>query len=670
VQGKTPTDHLEYSAWRDATAKVFSQFDVECKHKTHSGRHSGAMEAQRLGILEEEIKQGGRWTTGNSKLQTYYLVQYPIKFALGIAGHKDIPFRLRRDEVVPEKELQQSIFEWIEDLLGPKEAASGRRWRELCNKEMDGHDPNNKHHLTKVTPSQEEVRTVEEAASAAASAHVRSSSRTLEMRYFCAMLIRFRRIIIQDAAAWIIVEPDRHFPMFDGPFFQTEGFKMFLDKMRTHLATDPSLHVMPALHPTVGKQFEMLSQHMAHVVAPLSTSFDAITQQQRQQEQIQQDMAAAINNLANSIALQQQQQQQQQRQQQQQQQQQHCFQPPQPPLHHQQQLQQTQPLYYHPQMLGPQGLMYSQGPVFAQGQGQGVFFVQGQGQGPVFAQGLGPVFIQGQGRGPVFIQGQGQPLLFGQGFDTHGSGNGFPPNFPSVVPSSVSSGASGASRVRDDLSFGQGQGITSRGPVVSMAGLACSSGAEQRTISSSRTEASGSAATVTPPSISQDLDPVQASIPQQQPRQRFVPTPRPTPSFSFAGYSLESGSSSQNLALGQDSPHSVTGISPSGTIFSVTLGRQKAKAIYDEVVYYKTVFLRTKGRKPLDGASNKRMSSKGKIVAYLDKERDRLMEEQGLSQDVAHGEACLNLDETARTAGWKTFNEWYKFCNEAMGGHQ
>jgi integrase len=109
---------MVYTTARDATLSLFNSQHVSCTNSTHSGRHSGAKEAVRLKVAEEDIRTGGRWVHGTGKMHQVYLDKQPITFALAMAGFSVKPFHLRRNEVAPSLELQRLIFPFIEEATG------------------------------------------------------------------------------------------------------------------------------------------------------------------------------------------------------------------------------------------------------------------------------------------------------------------------------------------------------------------------------------------------------------------------------------------------------------------------------------------------------------------------------------------------------------------------
>ncbi|KAF9121787.1 hypothetical protein BG015_005733 [Linnemannia schmuckeri] len=129
-----------------------TQEHVSCTNITHSGRHSGAKEAVRLKVAEEDIRTGGRWVHGTGKMHQVYLDKQPITFALAMAGFSAKPFHLRRNEVSPSLELQRLIFPFIEEAIGTPNSPENNQWRIECDQEMNEFDPNNNDNLDDIEP--------------------------------------------------------------------------------------------------------------------------------------------------------------------------------------------------------------------------------------------------------------------------------------------------------------------------------------------------------------------------------------------------------------------------------------------------------------------------------------------------------------------------------------
>ncbi|KAG0028300.1 hypothetical protein BGZ83_005089, partial [Gryganskiella cystojenkinii] len=144
---------LSYAASRETTLKTFEAQKLECARLTHSGRHSGTIEAQRLGIRPEDIKLGGRWVRGNGRMDQHYMSSIPIPFAFGMANVKDgRPFHLKRNEISPPVELQQMIFPFIETAFGQPGSEANERWRQECLDDMNEKDEDQPEQLESILP--------------------------------------------------------------------------------------------------------------------------------------------------------------------------------------------------------------------------------------------------------------------------------------------------------------------------------------------------------------------------------------------------------------------------------------------------------------------------------------------------------------------------------------
>ena len=228
---KESNREISYAATRDSTYKVLRRQNVYCAHVTHSGRHSGALEGQRMGMAEADIRIAGRWVQGTGKMQQFYLSNFPVTFALGIAGHLDKPFHLQRNEVWPSVELQRQIFPFIEDALFPSGTEEHKRWVEECMDAMIDKSVNRAEDLSDVEPQE------------GTEAKTRGDDNRYQKRAqrpFLLMLVACRRVILQDAAAYIALynakkrtNPDMtatlldHNPVLARKVFSSEGFIAF-----------------------------------------------------------------------------------------------------------------------------------------------------------------------------------------------------------------------------------------------------------------------------------------------------------------------------------------------------------------------------------------------------------------------------------------------------------
>jgi hypothetical protein len=132
---------ISYSANRALTMDVFVANNISCSNIIHSGRHSRAKEGVQLNVPEDDIRTGGRWIQNTGKMQQFYLQKRPIQWSLAIAGYRNKPFHLTRNEVDPSLELQRKLFPFIETLIGRHGTIKNANWRKDCDREMNQFDP-------------------------------------------------------------------------------------------------------------------------------------------------------------------------------------------------------------------------------------------------------------------------------------------------------------------------------------------------------------------------------------------------------------------------------------------------------------------------------------------------------------------------------------------------
>lgn len=138
-------------------------------------------------------------------MHQYYLSNLPIPFARGIAGFKDKPFHLRRNEVVPPISLQQKVFPFIERAYDSQGAAARQCWERECLEEMTT--------LNKVNDLENvdlvgEIEIIKKHWIRAGISDESVDSDTLwtpgiAKKSFLKLLIWLRRVILQDAVAYI-----------------------------------------------------------------------------------------------------------------------------------------------------------------------------------------------------------------------------------------------------------------------------------------------------------------------------------------------------------------------------------------------------------------------------------------------------------------------------------
>lgn len=194
---------------------VFVANNISCSNTTHSGRHSGAKEGVQLNIPEEDIGTGGRWIQNTGKMQQFYLQKRPTQWALAIAGFRNKPFHLARNEVNPSHALQGTIFPFIETLIGSPGSKKNTAWRKECIMEMDQFDPNNTKELETVLP--ESLVSLPESEGSRRPTVYRGRS---NVTYVLRLMVRFRRVLLQDAAVLSYLGDKQG---FRSPLLETPG---------------------------------------------------------------------------------------------------------------------------------------------------------------------------------------------------------------------------------------------------------------------------------------------------------------------------------------------------------------------------------------------------------------------------------------------------------------
>jgi hypothetical protein len=172
-------------------ASVMRNCDVYSTKVTHSGRHAGTAEAYKLGLNLDHIRHLGRWVMG--QMENFYAPKNPIIGAFYMAhfNKKEEPYLIERDLVSPPKELQRLIFPWIEESFNDLPDFAPE-WKKLCVKEMDGVDPDK--------ATEDDVfwgkfgATIEPGQDNAL-----NSSALIDRIQFLKLLVRMRRVILQDA---------------------------------------------------------------------------------------------------------------------------------------------------------------------------------------------------------------------------------------------------------------------------------------------------------------------------------------------------------------------------------------------------------------------------------------------------------------------------------------
>ncbi|KAK3830324.1 MAG: hypothetical protein J3R72DRAFT_528027 [Linnemannia gamsii] len=191
-----PTTSISPRATYNAVKKLYDRFHVNSSKKTHGGWHSGTVESNYLEIPNEVIKEGGRWMADRGKMETYYSSNLPSARALGMAGFQDKPYYLSRNGVDPSVKLQQMVFPWIEEVYGK----DNDEWKKECEAEMAEVDTNIVPPISAGAPSTLTKALAESGENSKAAMMITYQDRDIAKAGFLRLLVRCRRIILQDAA--------------------------------------------------------------------------------------------------------------------------------------------------------------------------------------------------------------------------------------------------------------------------------------------------------------------------------------------------------------------------------------------------------------------------------------------------------------------------------------
>ncbi|KAL9536928.1 hypothetical protein MBANPS3_012242 [Mucor bainieri] len=211
---------------------IMEAHGIYTSKKTQGGRKSGSNEAKSLEVPLDDIQLGDGWTENRCWTQIHYIQAMPSQFSLGLAGFRHRPFRLPRNIINPSKKLQRQVFPWIEGLFGEDNA----EWRKLCDQEMDEYYPglgDRKYDDN----DQPQLIFVEE--DGITRARTRLSARDARgtrgpiplyggdrsLRGFLCLLLRCRRVILQDAAMYL--ESKQHKDMLNLAILKSEEFTDF-----------------------------------------------------------------------------------------------------------------------------------------------------------------------------------------------------------------------------------------------------------------------------------------------------------------------------------------------------------------------------------------------------------------------------------------------------------
>ncbi|KAI8594344.1 hypothetical protein EDD21DRAFT_359975 [Dissophora ornata] len=235
-----------------------------------------------MGMLQEEIRIGGRWVHGVGKMQQFYLSNYPIPFAFGMAGFREKSLHLKRNEVSPPMELQQEIFPFIETAFGEPGTEDREEWQKTCVDEMNEKKQNDSSQLQDVLPLQS-TTTQEAGVPPAHTVHLDVAKRS-----FLKLLLRQRRVILQDAAVYMY--GNLKLPILHHDAFASPTFLRFKQNVETALQRKDD--ALPADIPR--SMIQAMTSHQQQEARRFNNFQDILQQVQLQQKQQQQQFAEWI----------------------------------------------------------------------------------------------------------------------------------------------------------------------------------------------------------------------------------------------------------------------------------------------------------------------------------------------------------------------------------------
>ncbi|KAI8637181.1 hypothetical protein BD408DRAFT_486420 [Parasitella parasitica] len=248
--------------------KIFINHGIHTPKVTHGGRHSGSAEAHTIGVSMGDLKHGCGWKEGLSRLETNYIGKLPLPFARGMAGFKSKPFHLERNIISPSIELQRKVFPWIESVYGVN-----KEWYEVCTREMNEYDDN---YDDGEEPEDSQMNVVEEDGQGGSKARVEQTHESAQVtaaeinkRGFLKLLVRLRRVILQDAAAMLFL--NRPSKLLEDAIFSTPEFLAFKEDVFSVLRNSDA--------PSRLQEFEGLVPEIINAQRELSGSTQQINNQ-------------------------------------------------------------------------------------------------------------------------------------------------------------------------------------------------------------------------------------------------------------------------------------------------------------------------------------------------------------------------------------------------------
>lgn len=178
------TESLKNDAYAKAMKKILKECKISSNHLIHIGRTLGSVDLQIEEVDDEDVRQLGNWQTTVRDLA--YSTKLPLKALRRAAAHEhcDGAFFCPRGKPKPDEELQRKIFPFVENAI------------ESVNRAQQENEEQSANNLSTAAG-------------------------------FLECLKRLRTIILQDAAAIMILHPEReHHPLFSMDVFRGELFKV------------------------------------------------------------------------------------------------------------------------------------------------------------------------------------------------------------------------------------------------------------------------------------------------------------------------------------------------------------------------------------------------------------------------------------------------------------
>ncbi|KAG0247367.1 hypothetical protein BG011_001611, partial [Mortierella polycephala] len=204
------------------------------------------------------------------------------------AGFKERPFHLKRNEVSPPLDLQRKVFPFIESSFD-NDKGKDQTWRKECDMEMMEYNPNEKRQLRDIKPRIPMPSTYEKAP-----VHFSDSMRAKQC--YLRMLLRTRRIILQDAAEYLCEYSYLQSHLLKNKIFQTQGFQEFKGLVKERLQIKE--RSMPdGISPKVLQLFANQREESKEEQSRLERVITALVEERREMRQEMQRNRAQLTHL-------------------------------------------------------------------------------------------------------------------------------------------------------------------------------------------------------------------------------------------------------------------------------------------------------------------------------------------------------------------------------------